>query len=559
MKKKLFLSSILSIIMCLSLITGATFALFTSESSVNIAVTSGNVSVTAVTENLQYKTLGVDNWIEEAGNQTVFGDTNVLYGHSAKIDGGSVILDKMLPGDAVKFDVRIHNASDVVVKYRTSIVNDESADTGLFSDLKIKVREENFSGKIYDKWETILVGSNDVIIPIEIELPEGVGGEGGETCAINISVQAIQGNAKTVDEVFVRENAVVDTATATTTEETTVGAVDGTKAEVPAGTKLQDGKTTLSLNVTKADEANVGNFQIGGEDALALNIDIPEVADDNTGVIIITLKGYFPDKPASIALFHEGVLMTPVASASEVDSADEYYYDKNTGDIVLATDNFSNFTAVENVKAVSTAQELYDVVFNQGNKYKNIHNVILANDIDCEIQINVKNNVVIDLNGKTLTSTATSASVTELFNVRAPLTVKNGEIVAGVKPIVNAYADVAFENVKMTADAYGTSILKTQGGCYSLILNNVEISLKQFKVNGGALISISGGTIVEMNEVSVDMILDTTYTSYFINRSADNVTMTNCEFNIVDKENNAYNVVRKEDSAVKDKFAFEKK
>ena len=43
MKKSVILSSIMLIALCLSLITGATFALFTSESSVNIAVSSGKV------------------------------------------------------------------------------------------------------------------------------------------------------------------------------------------------------------------------------------------------------------------------------------------------------------------------------------------------------------------------------------------------------------------------------------------------------------------------------------------------------------------------------------
>ena len=47
MKKKILLTSILSVVMCLSLIVGATLALFGSESKKNIAVTSGKVEVEA--------------------------------------------------------------------------------------------------------------------------------------------------------------------------------------------------------------------------------------------------------------------------------------------------------------------------------------------------------------------------------------------------------------------------------------------------------------------------------------------------------------------------------
>ena len=50
-KSKTFLGAVLSIALCVSLIAGATFAIFTSESKVNIAVNSGTVKVTATVSN----------------------------------------------------------------------------------------------------------------------------------------------------------------------------------------------------------------------------------------------------------------------------------------------------------------------------------------------------------------------------------------------------------------------------------------------------------------------------------------------------------------------------
>ena len=47
MKKKVLLSAVVTIALCLCLIAGSTFALFTSKSETNIAVTAGNVDVTA--------------------------------------------------------------------------------------------------------------------------------------------------------------------------------------------------------------------------------------------------------------------------------------------------------------------------------------------------------------------------------------------------------------------------------------------------------------------------------------------------------------------------------
>ena len=53
MKKKVLLSSIGTIALCLCLLVGSTFALFTSRSDVNIAVTTGKVDVSAVVINLE--------------------------------------------------------------------------------------------------------------------------------------------------------------------------------------------------------------------------------------------------------------------------------------------------------------------------------------------------------------------------------------------------------------------------------------------------------------------------------------------------------------------------
>ena len=53
MKKRILLTSVCSILLCFCLITGATYALFTSESKVNVAVTTGKVDVEAVAENFK--------------------------------------------------------------------------------------------------------------------------------------------------------------------------------------------------------------------------------------------------------------------------------------------------------------------------------------------------------------------------------------------------------------------------------------------------------------------------------------------------------------------------
>ena len=75
MKKKVLLSSIVTIALCLTLIAGTTFALFTDNIVMNIAVTSGKVDLTANLDNLNLysvKASATGNIVDEFGGKYVF-------------------------------------------------------------------------------------------------------------------------------------------------------------------------------------------------------------------------------------------------------------------------------------------------------------------------------------------------------------------------------------------------------------------------------------------------------------------------------------------------------
>ena len=52
-KKNVIFSAVLTIALCLSLLAGATFAYFSTDSKVKIAITSGKVDVVATADNLK--------------------------------------------------------------------------------------------------------------------------------------------------------------------------------------------------------------------------------------------------------------------------------------------------------------------------------------------------------------------------------------------------------------------------------------------------------------------------------------------------------------------------
>ncbi len=203
MKKKVILSSILSIVMCLSLVVGGTFALFTSEDQTNIAVNSANVEVTATLEKADgewvYSPTAIDYTTEEIVDETNVADQTTgkfVNGGYASIDAEKLTLTNMTPGDEVRLQIRIHNASTVAVKYQTRLW--VSNDDGLFKGLEIKVDGNPFTLTQQSSWTDMAVDCDDIIVPVVITLPEGAGNDyQSKKTEISFSVSAVQANAST--------------------------------------------------------------------------------------------------------------------------------------------------------------------------------------------------------------------------------------------------------------------------------------------------------------------------------------------------------------------------
>lgn len=141
MKKKVLLSSIAMIALCLALIAGSTFALFTQQTKVNIVVSAGDLDVAAniQEETVKVRSLGVADFHKTYGNQFPNG------GH-AELDAstGKLQIYQMTPGDAVSFEIEVENTGDVAVAYSVDWASnfDQSNYNGkkdMFSQLKFTV------------------------------------------------------------------------------------------------------------------------------------------------------------------------------------------------------------------------------------------------------------------------------------------------------------------------------------------------------------------------------------------------------------------------------------
>ncbi len=210
--KKVILSGVLSLVICLSMIVGATYALFTSDSTTNIAATSGKVNVTAKLENMTvYSPAAIDMNGVVTDKTNAADEANLMFanGGTASNDGSKITLSGMTPGDKVEFDIAVTNQSDVAIRYRTIISS--LNDKGLFAGLRVMIDHVAYDGTaIKSAWA--YVGAGEAIVPgvihVSMELPCNAGVQYMSTSTeLQVSVAAVQGNASTVG----RWNGTADT------------------------------------------------------------------------------------------------------------------------------------------------------------------------------------------------------------------------------------------------------------------------------------------------------------------------------------------------------------
>lgn len=179
-KSRVLISSVLTIALCLSLISGATFALFTDKSETNVAVTSGKVNVVATIENVQLDTTLEDN-VPETSYEVV--------------NGNELVLTGMVPGDYLTFQLHVQNNSDITVLYRTLLK--VASDNGLWQGLAVEINGQSYLGQTkVSNWTSLAPETHPDVVNVKISLPEGAGNAyQGKTCSISYTVEAVQGNA----------------------------------------------------------------------------------------------------------------------------------------------------------------------------------------------------------------------------------------------------------------------------------------------------------------------------------------------------------------------------
>lgn len=555
MKKKLIFGSALGIIMCSSLIAGATMALFTSESKVNIAVTSGKVDVSAEAKEVTTYT---------NGNATTENGTFENKGTAVIDDSGKLVLSGITPGDKAVVKLEITNGSSVAYKQRISLSS--TLDAELMDQLIVGVSEDNQSYTYYSDYVTAWEKGEPVEEPVtttmylSIELPAYVGDDWqGKEGEIALAVEAVQGNADVSDTAVANEvylvndqtglaKAIADMESGDTVvlyssdwkdtdaeiaydgdKEITVRGygLDNVKINADEGTvNLYNDANSLTVTAIAGNSlhiyGNIGSAEVADGHAVvepgAYVKNVNVVPSESNSVkfevkkeaTVTNIKVNTSNSAASAdVVIAEGVKVSDMT----VEGSGDVTLD-NSGTISNTTvsedSNFENIGTGESCvnATVTTAENLKKALAINGATVTlgadiSIDSVVLQNAINSS---SVKN-FVIDLNKNTLTMTGNSS--VGIAGDGVSLTIKNGNFNANNTTLTSASitvessCSVEFDHVNVVAQG---TFLFPRGDAASASVKDCDINIYgTYAIGTNAATTDNYNVVIEVNNSTINM------------------------------------------------------
>lgn len=284
MKKKVLLSSILTIAVCLSLIAGSTFALFTADDTVDITMKGARVNLTTIIAENTLELYSIGDYMGDG--VTTFengGYATILDNVTAEGKTPTLQLTNITPGDEVRFDIQMFNDSNVHIVYRVQYSVQDRTGSKLYA----------FGDTIWQEWKIPATAEEKYrTSPVSVLFDVTADNTYQEKdLKVVFTVEAYQANADVYDALMTTSNAAeVQQALASPDG----GVVDGGKKEIQitandGGLGLMHNKPVTLQNVTLNAErgsiaAVVGNCC--GELVLGTGAEI-NAADGTIGVFYL--------------------------------------------------------------------------------------------------------------------------------------------------------------------------------------------------------------------------------------------------------------------------------
>lgn len=487
--KRALLLSALSLLLCMAMLVGSTFAWFTdSVTSGRNTIVSGQLDV-----NLYYATLDANNeWTDYAPvtESTKMFNENALYepGYTEVVKF-KVVNEGTL---ALKYslDAKIYGETAGKNVYGETFNLSEYLYTGTLAagdytrEAAVAAATTQLASGFNMKATTILQPEAVEELVLVLTMPTTVGNEAnhvdGFQPKIDLGITLIATQATYEADDF---DNLYDTGAALPLNLSASAPVDanGTNLAISApGTKLpaitasvptaavEAGATDLTLNVL--EQANVldGITVSADQVATTYDIEVTGIADSNTTPIAVTMQ--IGAGLTNVKLYHN---TTEIACT----------YDATTGILSFTTTSFSPYTVVadaEETFEVATVAELAAAV----NNVKAGGKVVLTADIEIkDAAIVIGKNMTLDLNGKTLACNVSKGRA---------LQVKSG---------VDFVLDAEDANVTFGNGTYGIIDMADQSVNTTVTVNGGTF---EGTSDGGAFVKLRNGTniVVNLNNVN---------------------------------------------------------
>ena len=359
--KRALLLSILSVLLCVSMLIGSTFAWFTdSTASTGNIIKSGtlDVKMSYSSDNATYTDVEADNagpvfnydkWepgytdmkyikIENTGSLAFKWQLHIL--PNGTVDKLAEVIDVYVAEVTDSFDYKLASYTKVGTLKDMIDENDGAAHGALLS-------------KTTDATPDAYERKGSVTLCIALHMREDAGNEymnmqiGSSFNLTLIATQYTEENDSFNDQFdknapLIHPNTIVISADITNDATVNLNTADGTiKASVPSAA-INNGYSKMQLLVTNAD-THPSTLQIVANDQAvkSYEVKLDGLADNNTEKVSVTFAGVAPTALADdqIAVYHNGVKM----------DANDVIYDPASGNVTILTASFSTFDIVYNV------------------------------------------------------------------------------------------------------------------------------------------------------------------------------------------------------------------
>ena len=395
-KKSALFKSAISLLLCFSMLTGTTFAWFTDQ-----VTSAGNI--------IQSGNLDIDmQWAE-----TYDGD-NTVWNDAAGEDAKPVFdYQNWEPGYTEVRYIKVSNEGNLAFKWLMSVI--PVGEVGKLAEV-IDVRydvitnnpnfvaptADNKLGSLATAGTLKNIIDSDAIVVQGVLLPEGAEREGfyaGELVAcitlhmqesagneyqgekvgdaFNIQLKAIQYNFEfdsidadydleanfpsVVTDLELKQNISDKVANGKLTEQVVFAdQASGITVTLPVGTAVDSNEPVVKI-VEDGVDKNITLDQRVGYD-----VEVLGVAQSNDAVILVSIPKMLPANMNSVQLYHDGNVMQREFNVEDID-ADEFVYDKATGDVTFGITHFSNISggASKSVYVNGVQYDGYEFTLNQ--------------------------------------------------------------------------------------------------------------------------------------------------------------------------------------------------